>query len=193
MCCSYISICLLLKHNLHPPPPQSRTSLHRYSNAPVRSQTPRRFRAKSRRSVRMCHCCCRHGSRPRLETRLVPDLTTQFIRSVWGGAALKRVTSPRTDSFSWSCDPTYTHAADNVLNVTHLSPFLSLINVRRLSLMSALRFSTMRSMQLSRTRERVWDMMVCQQMGHLSLRFLHSRMQCWQKLWAQFSVTDWEG
>lgn len=100
---------------------------------------------------------------------------------------------PESTHLGWSCDPTYRQAADNVLNVTHLSPFLSRINVRRLSLMSALRFSTMRSMQLSRTSERVWDVMFCQHMGHLSLRFLHSRMQCWQKLWAQFSVTDWRG
>ncbi len=76
-------------------------------------------------------------------------------------------------------------------DVTHLSPFRSLISARRLSLMSVLRFSTMRSMQLSRTRERVWDVMFCQHMGHFSLRLRHSRMQCWQKLWAQFSVTAW--
>lgn len=60
---------------------------------------------------------------------------------------------------------------------THLSPFRSLIRVRRCSFISTSRFSTILSMQLSSTRERVFDLISCLQIGHSTLRFVHSSIQ----------------
>lgn len=75
------------------------------------------------------------------------------------------------------------------LQVTHLSPFLSVMSVCRLAFMSRLRFSTMLLMQLSKARQRVWDWMACRQMGHSSFFLRHCLMQWQQKLWAQFRMT----
>lgn len=60
---------------------------------------------------------------------------------------------------------------------THLSPFRSLIRVRRCSFISTSSFSTILSMQLSSTRERVFDLISCLQIGHSTLRFVHSLIQ----------------
>lgn len=72
---------------------------------------------------------------------------------------------------------------------THLSPFRPLIRLRRCSFISTSSFSTILFMQLSSTRERVFDLISCLQIGHSTLRFVHSLIQQEQKLCAQFRVT----
>lgn len=73
--------------------------------------------------------------------------------------------------------------------ITHLSPFLSVMRLCLLAFMSRLRFPTMLSMQLSSAKQRVWDWMLCRQMGHSSFFLRHCLMQWQQKLWAQFRMT----